>query len=54
MKTTMRLILVAVVAVTVIACETSTDRTDSGGVLLSISDFDGLPIPEKAWDGEND
>ena len=25
-------------------CESRTDRTDSGGVLLSISDFDGLPI----------
>ena len=26
------------------ACESRTDSTDGGGVLLSISDFDGLPI----------
>lgn len=26
------------------ACESRTDKTDGGGVLLSISDFDGLPI----------
>ncbi len=26
------------------ACEARTDRTDSGGVLLSITDFDGLPV----------
>lgn len=25
-------------------CETSTDKVDSGGVILSITDFDGLPI----------
>lgn len=44
MKTTMRLFLAAVLAVSLIACESSTDRVDSGGVILSISDFDGLPI----------
>lgn len=26
------------------ACEGRTDKTDAGGVLLSVSDFDGLPI----------
>lgn len=30
------------------ACENRTDRTDGGGVLLSISDFDGLPIQVSA------
>ena len=28
----------------VAGCESRTDRTDGGGVLLSITDFDGLPI----------
>lgn len=27
-----------------LGCEGRTDRTDGGGILLSISDFDGLPI----------
>lgn len=26
------------------ACESRTDKTDGGGVLLSISDFDGVPL----------
>ena len=26
------------------ACESRTDKTDGGGVLLSLSDFDGLPL----------
>jgi hypothetical protein len=26
------------------ACESRTDKTDGGGVLLSVSDFDGLPV----------
>lgn len=29
---------------TVAACQTRTERTDGGGVILSITDFDGLPI----------
>ena len=29
---------------TVAACESRTGKTDGGGVILSISDFDGLPI----------
>lgn len=32
------------VALALGACEGRTDKTDSGGVILSISDFDGLPI----------
>lgn len=31
-------------ALAVGACDTRTERTDGGGVLLSIEDFDGLPI----------
>ncbi len=30
--------------VVVSGCNTRTDKTDGGGVLLSVSDFDGLPI----------
>ena len=44
MKTTMRLFLAAAITLSLIGCETRTDRVDSGGVILSISDFDGLPI----------
>ncbi len=41
--------LITVAALTLVtlalgACEGRTDRTDSGGVLLSVSNFDGLPI----------
>jgi hypothetical protein len=39
-----RLIAIGLLAVTFAACPSRTDRTDGGGVLLSISDFDGLPI----------
>lgn len=50
MKTTTRLAqacLVAVAVLGVLGCESRTDRTDGGGVLLSISDFDfsNLTIP---------
>jgi len=43
MKAT-RVIAVGLLAVSLSACEARTDRTDGGGILLSISDFDGLPI----------
>lgn len=39
-----RVIAIGLVAVSLTACEHRTARTDGGGVLLSISDFDGLPI----------
>jgi hypothetical protein len=39
-----RLFLVGLLAVGLLGCESRTDRTDSGGIILSISDFDGLPI----------
>jgi hypothetical protein len=36
--------LLAVLMVGLLSCEERTDRTDTGGVLLTVSDFDGLPI----------
>ena len=39
-----RFIALGLLAVSLLGCEGRTDRTDGGGVLLSISDFDGLPI----------
>lgn len=43
MKTMTRLLLIGCLAVSLFGCEQRTDRTDSGGVLLSVSDFNGLP-----------
>ncbi|NNC39542.1 MAG: hypothetical protein HKN95_02525 [Acidimicrobiia bacterium] len=43
MKAT-KLIALVLLAATVVGCSGRADRTDGGGVLLSISDFDGLPI----------
>ena len=40
----LRSTLLGVLALAVVSCEARTDRTDTGGVLLSVSDFDGLPI----------
>ena len=39
-----KLFLISLVAVGLFACESRTDRTDGGGIILSITDFDGLPI----------
>ena len=39
-----RSVLLGVATLALFSCETRTDRTDTGGVLLSVSDFDGLPI----------
>ena len=39
-----RFIVLGLLAAGLLGCESRTDRTDGGGVLLSISDFDGLPI----------
>lgn len=36
--------LLAVMMVGLLSCEERTDRTDTGGVLLTVSDFDGLPF----------
>lgn len=39
-----RFIALGLLAAGLLGCEGRTDRTDGGGVLLSITDFDGLPI----------
>ena len=44
MRKVANILLVVCLVVVFTACESRTDRTDSGGVLLSITDFDGLPI----------
>jgi hypothetical protein len=44
MNRLLRSALLGVLMVAVLSCEARTDRTDTGGVLLSVSDFDGLPI----------
>ena len=44
MRKVANLLLIACLVVVFTACESRTDRTGSGGVVLSISDFDGLPI----------
>ena len=36
------------VALAFLGCEARTDKTDGGGVLLSLTDFDGLPISVSA------
>jgi hypothetical protein len=36
--------LLALTLLVGVGCESRTDRSDSGGVVLSVSDFDGLPI----------
>jgi hypothetical protein len=37
-------VLLLVLLVAVLGCSTSADQTDSGGIILSVADFDGLPI----------
>jgi hypothetical protein len=44
MRTFANILLITCLVVAVTGCESRTDRTDGGGVLLSITDFDGLPI----------
>jgi hypothetical protein len=44
MKRLITLSILTIVTLALGACEARTDRTDSGGVLLSVTDFDGLPI----------
>jgi hypothetical protein len=36
--------LIIILAIGLAGCDSRTDRTDGGGVLLSVSDFDGLPL----------
>lgn len=44
MNRLVRSALLGVLMVGVLSCEARTDRTDTGGVALSVSDFDGLPL----------
>jgi hypothetical protein len=44
MKKLISLSILTMLAVALVACESRTDRTDGGGVLLSVTDFDGLPL----------
>lgn len=44
MNRLVRSVLFGALMVGALSCEARTDRTDTGGVLLTISDFDGLPI----------
>jgi hypothetical protein len=44
MKRPLILLLVSCLALGLSACEERTDRTDQGGVILSTTDFDGLPV----------
>lgn len=44
MRTMIRSGMVALLAIGLLSCESRTDKTDGGGVLLSISAFNGLPV----------
>lgn len=44
MNRTLKFFALASLALVAWGCQSRTDETDGGGVLLSISDFDGLPI----------
>ena len=44
MKTAMRLLSVGGLLLALVGCNSRTEKTDGGGVLLSISDFGTLPI----------
>ena len=44
MRKTSAILILAFAVLGLSACESRTDKTDGGGVLLSVSDFDGLPI----------
>jgi hypothetical protein len=44
MKTTMRLLSAGLLLLALAGCDSRTERTDGGGVLLTISDFGTLPL----------
>ena len=50
MNRTQRLLTLGSLVLTMWGCQSRTDKTDGGGVLLSISDFDGLPTSVSASD----
>ncbi|MEO8274651.1 MAG: hypothetical protein ABI639_00415 [Thermoanaerobaculia bacterium] len=43
-----KLLTLGCLALVFASCQQRTDKTDSGGVLLSITDFDGLPVSVSA------
>ena len=55
MRTLLKIVSLAVVALlATVGCQSRTDRTDGGGVLQSIADFDGLPVVVSASNGPFD
>ena len=53
MKLTNRLLTLGILALALGACSSGDlSKTDSGGVTLSITDFDGLPISVSASSGD--
>ena len=44
MKRYLSIFLVATAALGLFGCEQRTDKVDAGGVILSVSEFDGLPL----------
>ena len=44
MRSNLKYFIPIILAASLFACETRTDQADGGGVLLSVTDFDGLPI----------
>ena len=54
MRKLTRSVLLALLAVGLLSCESRTDRTDTGGVLLTVSSVDGLPFGFSMNDPGND
>lgn len=44
MNRTIKTLALSCMALALVGCESSTDKVDAGGVILSLSDFDGLPV----------
>ena len=44
MKRMIKTLALTCAALAFVGCESRTDKVDGGGVLLSLSDFDGLPV----------
>jgi hypothetical protein len=44
MKVLGRALVLAIALIALLGCETRTDKSDSGGVVLTVSNFNGLPV----------
>jgi hypothetical protein len=44
MNRTLKALALSCFALALVGCESATDKVDAGGVILSVTDFDGLPI----------